>query len=180
MSKLATLPSSATKLIWLTPFIKSCDYLAVKPLPCSKNSGGLVAFVETANVFRFSVGMLAAPFYDRRASVGKQMAHALDVVPRDRLLVIELGTLHSDKDKVWAELCDFFRSEVLDDIDFTAQNLRKVVRFPILLQLSAVAFQIKCMLSIRGGLRIVKTIKSVAVPVAKDRDALDPAARQSR
>jgi hypothetical protein len=115
--------------------------------------------------------------YDQRASVGRQVTDALDVIPRERIIVIEMATLRADIDTVWETLCAFLGIEVQEGVDFTAQNLRKTIRFPIVLQASAVLFRLKRRLGIRGGLGVGRAIKSVAAPVATDRDSLAPELR---
>ncbi|MCA0849963.1 sulfotransferase [Salipiger thiooxidans] len=115
--------------------------------------------------------------YDQRASVGRQLSEALQIIPRERIMIIEMGTLRADIAAVWEALCGFLEIEHRTDVDFTAQNLRKTIRFPILLQASAMAFRLKRRLGIRGGLGVAGALKSVAAPVARERESLSPELR---
>lgn len=115
--------------------------------------------------------------YDQRAGVGRQLTEALKIIPRERLMIIEMNALRTDMDTVWKALCGFLEIDPRTEVDFTAQNLRKTIRFPILLQISAMAFRIKRRLGIRGGLGVAGAIKAVAAPVARERESLSPELR---
>ncbi|MCA0849965.1 sulfotransferase family protein [Salipiger thiooxidans] len=115
--------------------------------------------------------------YDHRASVGKQLAEVLQIIPRERIMIIEMNALRADIAAVWEALCGFLEIEHCTDVDFTAQNLRKTIRFPILLQASAMAFRLKRRLGIRGGMGVGRALKSAAAPVASERESLSPELR---
>ena len=113
-------------------------------------------------------------FYDQRSEVGRQISEALAFIPRDRIIVIEMQALRVDMAQVWTQLCAFLEISPQVDIDFTAQNLRKTIRFPAMLRVLRAASRVKQRLGIRGGLGVGQTLSGIAAPVATKREALSP------
>lgn len=64
--------------------------------------------------------------YMKRASIGEQLARAIQLINRDRILVVDFQLIRDDPERVWQELCVFLDLAPLP-VDMSPQNRRQTV-----------------------------------------------------
>lgn len=107
--------------------------------------------------------------YEKRIELGAQLSRALKFIDRERIFFVDFDALKNEPDQVMSKLFAFLDVAQFNVPDLVPRNLRKEVRWPILLKMAAFMYIIKRGIGMRGSLSIAHRIRSLGVRPAKDR-----------